>query len=120
MQRVSFRVLTNLFSATEAVGDDDFLVAGVPHCRQQHSFGTCLRDLVLCRLKTKWTGHAAAARIEHRCFHANALEHLFLGLGFEDRFMMAMRLRNGLALELREFKLAGLLLDEFTEEHRLP
>src|SRR5438067_6514966 len=84
VKRVTLCILTNLFPATEAVGDHDFVFGCFAYCRQQDSLRAGLRDLVFRGFKSEWTGHTAAARIQDLGLDSKAFENLLFSRSLEN------------------------------------
>src|SRR5213593_2967826 len=109
--------LLDLLAATESVGDDQRIAFCLAHARKQHALADTHRDVVMFRLKAERAGHAAASGIEMFEVEPDFLQREFFRLELHDRFVMAMALHNGLALQARNFEAIALAFNELAERH---
>src|SRR5215471_19426552 len=95
------RVLGDLFTAAETVGDDQPVVGGLPDGREKFEFSDGLRDFEVLVMKAERSRHAAASRSGSGEVDAEAAEKRFLGAHLHDRFVMAMSVKQSFARKLR-------------------
>src|SRR5207253_5226558 len=117
MERLSPGGLLGLLAATESVGDDQRVAFCFANARKQHALADPHRNVVMLRLKAERAGHTAASGIEMFEIEPDFLQRGFLRLELHDRFVMAMALDNGLALQARNFEAIALAFDELAERH---
>src|SRR3954469_1196450 len=115
MQRTAAGLLGDLLAATEARGNDQGVLRSLAHGGEEHLLAHRDRDVVaLPLLEAEGAGHAAAAGVEHLQIEPEIAQHLHRVVHVEDRFLMAMAVEQGLALQLREIDRV-LLDEEFAE-----
>jgi hypothetical protein len=88
--------LPDLFTATEAVRNDQCFRRGPANRRQQDALAHCLRDLKLVTFKAEGSGHSATAGIWALQYRARAAQQRFLIADFHQCFVMTMTVEENL------------------------
>ena len=102
MERFAVGGLRDLFAATEAVGDDDRVARRFAHGGKEDAFADAHRQLVFLFLESERAGHAAAAGVGMIDVESELLQHFFLVVEMEDGFVVAVRLNQSFAGQLRK------------------
>ena len=101
--------LTDLFAATEAVGDDDRFGTRGPDRRKQAILRNLLRHFEFFRLETKGAGHAAAASMDWLDGRTGATKHGDLIPGStKNSLLMAMTMDENVQSRERADRKIGL------------
>src|SRR5437899_2564623 len=100
MESAAAGKIFNLLVTTESVSDNQRVWGGSSHGGQQDAFADLDRDIIFLRFKAKRSCHAAAPGIEDMKVEAGALQQFRFRIEFKDRFVVAMGVDDGLALEL--------------------
>jgi hypothetical protein len=117
VQRVAVSELGDLFAATEAVGDDEAFWRRVADGGEKFEFSNGGGDFVFVMMEAEGAGHAAAAgggRVE---IDANAAEERFFRSHLHERFVMAVSVEEGFAVQAGKLDLVG--LQEFAQQESL-
>ena len=77
VQGTAVRGLGNLFTTTEAIGDEQRVPGCRAHSGQQDSLPTFDGDIVVVFLKAEGTGHPAAASVDDRVVEPGVADDLF-------------------------------------------
>src|SRR5438067_9506840 len=101
VQGTAVRGLGNLFTTTEAIGDEKCVPGGRADGGQQDALPTFDGDVVVVFLKAEGTSHPAATSVEYRVVEPELVEDSLLGSGAHDGFVMAVQVNDGLALQWR-------------------
>src|SRR6266496_6851679 len=94
------RQLSDLFTTTETICNDQRIVVSAPYSGKQYSFTYLDRYLVMVSLKTKSSCHATAARVEDCVVKVQFREYSLFIRHLHDRGMMAMYVYHCLAMHL--------------------
>lgn len=86
--------LPDLFTATEAVRDDECFLCGASNGRQQDSLTDGLRDIELVTFKSEWSRHSAAAGIWTLQYRSRAAEQGLFVAHLHQRFVMTMTVQE--------------------------
>ena len=118
MQRPAAGLLGDLLAATEAGGNDQGVFGCLAHGGEEHLLADRDRHVVaLPLLEAEGAGHTAAAGVEHLQIEPEIAQHLHRVVHVEDRFLMAVAVEQGLALQPGEIDrvLSLLMGQEFAE-----
>src|SRR6266487_4593211 len=94
MQRTAIRRLSYLLPATEAISNNECVLARSTHCREQHSLPHLHRHLVVIFLKPKGSSHATTACIGHLEVKPQLLQDGFFIPHLHNSFMVTMTMHN--------------------------
>jgi hypothetical protein len=101
MQRLAIGALSDLFAATEAVGDDQPVRRSFADGGKKFEFADCDRNVVFLSLEAELASHAAATGGGALEVDAEAAQDGLLGRHLHDGFVMAVAVEECLAVELR-------------------
>ncbi len=120
MEGVAAGALGDLLAAAESVGDDEPVGGGLADGGEKFEFADGFGDLIFVVLEAEGSGHAATSGGGRPEVDADAVqERLFRG-HLHDRFVVAVAVEQGFAIELWERSAAGIFLEEFAEQECLP
>ncbi len=94
MQRTDAGGLLDLRPTAEAVGDDDRVGTGGPHCREQHPLRAGHGHVVVAAFESEVAGQPAATRVEDVDIVRHLPEELLVGTESHDGALMAVGLHQ--------------------------
>jgi hypothetical protein len=101
MQGPAVRCLRDLLPAAEAVGDDERVLRGRAHSRQQAAFADGLRNPVVIALKAERAGHSATSAVDDFAVETEPFQDLQVRVHAGQRLLMTMPVHERLSLERR-------------------
>src|SRR5690348_12978976 len=104
MQSSTAGTLLDLRAAAETVRKYQVFGRGGAHCWKKHALADFHRDLVVAPFEPERSCHAAASGVQNFEFKASSGQQLAIRIEAQDRFVMTVRLHNGLAaFKIRRF-----------------
>ena len=109
----------DLLAATEAVGDDEPVGWGAANGREEFEFADGHGDVIFLAFEAEGAGHTAATGSGALEVDAEAAQEGLFGGHLHERFLMAVAVEDGFAVERRKQKVRGMGFDEFAKEKSL-
>jgi len=111
--------LFDLFAATEPVSDDQRVVGGFSHRRQQHELSHLHRDIVVIVFEPEASGHSATSRIDDVQVVGHIPHERFFIVDRGNRLVMTMAMQHHRLREPRRLVPGHELSEEVRQEIRL-
>src|SRR5579863_4505705 len=111
--------MKNLFAATEAIGNDQCVIASLPDGGEEDALANRLREGVLFLFKAKGTGHSAAAGIDGAHLDAYFAEQRFFDGHFHQGLLMAVAVKENFPGKPRRHEVRSVALQEFAQQESL-
>src|SRR5947209_3191595 len=106
--------LGDLLLATESVSNNQRILGGLAHGREQDAFAALYRHVVVIFLEAEGPGHATTARVEDRKIQAELFEQRLLGLHAHNRLVVTMSMHHRFAMQLWRLIVRHLLFEKLT------
>src|ERR1017187_5114545 len=120
VKRVTSSALRDLLATTESIRDDEPVRWRFPDCGQKFEFANGRGDVVLVVLEAEGASHSATSWGGSLEIDADAAQQRLLGSHFHDGLVMTVSVQQRLALEAREWRVAGVVFEKLAEQKRLP